>query len=149
MTRFFISLLLLVFVTAGCGGSSRPPGLPKLTPCEFTIQFEDGMPVVEASVMMWPADGKWSANGSTDSSGFVKIATQGTYSGVAPGEFSITVTKQETIFPPGYDPDKEGGPDPIVKNLIHPDFFVPNQTPLKITVTTTPIKETLQVKKPK
>jgi len=148
MTRICIPLLLLVFVTVGCSGG-RPTGLPKLTPCEFTIQYEDGTPIADATIMMYPIEGKWYANGSTDSNGFVKMTTQGTYLGVAPGEFKVTVTKQEIILPPGYNPDRENNPEPTINNLVHRDYFVPNKTPLQITVATTPIKETLQVKKPK
>ena len=136
-------------MTAGCGGEKRPEGLPKLTPCELTVQYEDGTPIEKATVMMYPFEGKWYANGTTDVSGNVTMATMGKYPGAAPGEFRVTVTKQDITYPPGYDPEKEDSPEAIVKDLIDRTYARPGDSPLKVTVAGTPVKETLQVKKPK
>ena len=149
MTRMVVSLLLFVFVFAGCGTNKRPAGMPKLTPCEFTFQYEDGTPLEKAFVMMYPVVGQWYANGTTDSNGFAKMSTQGLYTGAAPGEYKVTVTKQDIIDPPGYIPGNEDNPASIVKDLIDRGFATPDKTPLKINVATTPIKETFKVKKPK
>ena len=149
MTRIIFSLLLFAFVAVGCGRGDRPKDLPKLTPCEFAVQYEDGSPIDQAAVMMYPVAGKWFANGKTDSSGNVKVSTQGKYAGAAPGEYNVTVMKQETIYPPGYDPKDENAPDLVTNDLVDQEFAIPDKTPLKITVGTTAVKETLTVRKPK
>jgi hypothetical protein len=130
----------------GCG-SRRPPGLPKLTDCELTVQFDDGLPVEDAIVMLYPVEGKWYSNGKTDSAGIVKVAVNGSFPGVAPGEYKVTIKKQEIIFPPDYDPEKENSVEAVINNHIVEEFGLPNKTPLQITVGTSPVKEILIIKK--
>jgi len=156
MPRNFIPLLLLVFVTlsaiVGCG-KSKPPGMPKLYPCELTIQYEDGSLVEAATVMMLPLEGRWYANGTTNSMGRVKMYTLGEFAGAAAGEFKITVRKVEEIFPSGYDRSLyhpgNPGPDPIIKYHVSEDYTLSGRTPLSFNMGTKAVKETFQVKKGK
>jgi hypothetical protein len=153
LNRFVVMIAMVsatFFATTGCG-SNRPKDLPKLTPCELIIQYEDGSPVDAATVMMYPLEGNWYANGQTDSSGVAKMSTQGSFAGVAPGDYKVTVKKQEIIYPPGYDPggENEGLPDATVNNYVDEQFLQLAKTPLKVTVAGQPVKETFQVKKSK
>ncbi|MDR0610433.1 MAG: carboxypeptidase-like regulatory domain-containing protein [Planctomycetaceae bacterium] len=143
---YFLTGILCLTLMFGCG-SRRPPGLPKLTNCELTIQFDDGSPVENAIVMLYPVEGKWYSNGKTDSAGTVKVAVNGSFPGVVPGEYKVTVKKQEIVFPPDFDSEKDNSVETVVINHIAEEFMVPNKTPLQITVGTNPVKETLIIKK--
>ncbi|MDR1269838.1 MAG: carboxypeptidase-like regulatory domain-containing protein [Planctomycetaceae bacterium] len=142
----FLTCLLCSVSMFGCG-SRRPPGLPKLTACELTVQFDDGSPVENVIVMLYPVEGKWYSNGKTNSAGIVKVAVNGSFYGVVPGEYKVTVKKQEVTFPPNYNPESENSAEAVVHQHIAEEFMLPNKTPLQITVGTSPVKEILTVKK--
>jgi hypothetical protein len=146
---FALITSLACLILTGCGNGGRPADLPKLTSCELAVQFEDGLPVSDAMVMLYPLNGKWYSNGKTDSKGRVKVAVNGSFSGVVPGEYKVTVKKQEIAFPPGYDPegDNENLPDATITDLVAREFSGPAATPLKLIVTETEVRETLTVKK--
>jgi hypothetical protein len=150
MKRFLFCFLTVIFcltVIFGCG-SRRPPGLPKLTTCELTILYSDGSPVENAIVMLYPVEGKWYSNGKTDTAGIVKVAVNGSFSGAAPGEYKVTVKKQEIVFPSDYDPNAENSSEAVINNHVADEFMLPNKTPLQITIGVNPVKETLTIKKP-
>jgi hypothetical protein len=143
---YFLTGILFLTLMFGCG-IRRPPGLSKLTDCELTIQFDDGSPVEDAIVMLYPAEGKWYSNGKTDSAGIVKVAVNGSFPGVVPGEYKVTVKKQDIVFSSNNDSEIENSAEAVVNNLIAEDFMLPNKTPLQITVGTSPVKEILTIKK--
>jgi len=126
----------IVLCLAGCGGEPRPDGFPTLYP--VSLQFmQEGEPVAEAAVVLLPQDGsKWSSGGATDSDGIATFRTHGKFSGVPAGRYKVMVTKQEVV------PRGAAAPDPLgtyggpvdVYDLISPDFFQPDATPLEIEV---------------
>ncbi|MDR0609200.1 MAG: carboxypeptidase-like regulatory domain-containing protein [Planctomycetaceae bacterium] len=149
MKRFLVCFLTGFFcftMIFGCG-NRRPPGLPKLTACELTVLDDDGSPVENAIVMLYPVEGKWYSNGKTDSAGIVNVAVNGSFPGAAQGEYKVTVKKQGFIFPSDYNPDTENSSEAVVHNYIAEEFVLPNKTPLQITVGTNPVKEILTIKK--
>jgi hypothetical protein len=151
MKRFLFCFLTGIFcltVIFGCR-NHRPPGLPKLTACEFTVLYDDGSPVENAIVMLYPAEGKWYSNGKTDTAGIVKVAVNGSFPGAVPGEYKVTVKKQDIVFPSGYDSNAENSSEAVISNHVSEEFMLPNKTPLQITVGADPVKETLTIKKPK
>ena len=88
-TTLLLGLVILAFITTGCG----PSGLPVVR-VTGTVTFE-GAPVEEASVTFTPMDleGRL-ASGSTNAKGEFMLLTQGAEkSGVLPGNYRITVSK--------------------------------------------------------
>jgi hypothetical protein len=152
-TKFFnISLLCFCLIAfSGCGKNNRPADLPKLTPCQLTIQYEDGTPVSEATVMLFPLEGKWYCNGVTDSQGVVNVKTNGSFAGAASGSYKVTVKKQKIDYPPGFDPnsENENKPEATVTNFVAEEFMSMKTTPLTLSVADIPVRETLKVKKAK
>jgi len=143
---FFSSMML-----SGCGNGGRPADLPKPTSCVLTIQYEDGSPVADAVVMLYPVEGKWYSNGKTNASGEVAVAVSGQFAGAVPGEYKVTVKKQDVQFPPGYDPESENPKqaEATITDYISKEFVAPTTTPLKLTVGNSKVRETFQVKKAK
>ncbi|MDR1491473.1 MAG: carboxypeptidase-like regulatory domain-containing protein [Planctomycetaceae bacterium] len=148
---FVLLSVLSGLIVSGCGNGGRPADLPKTTPCALTIQYEDGAPISDAIVMLYPIEGKWYSNGKTNSSGQVKVAVNGSFSGAVPGEYKVTVKKQDVQFPPGYDPDSENPKqtEATITDYVSKEFVSPATTPLKLTVGNSKISETFQVKKTK
>ncbi|MDR3111425.1 MAG: carboxypeptidase-like regulatory domain-containing protein [Planctomycetaceae bacterium] len=151
--KHYISIIIVTLFAAsliGCGNDGRPADLPRLTSVELTVQYEDGSPIPDALVMLYPFEGKWYSNGQTNSSGSVKPLVDGKYAGVVPGDYKVTVKKQNTVFPAGYDPNSEKEqPEPTITNLVDTKYAVPASSPLKLTVGSSSVSETVKVKKPK
>lgn len=94
-TMFAICGLLLA--TTGCGdGVSKPSHIPDLTACVITVTY-NGQPVADASVLLAPQSGEFSASGLTDLEGKAVMKTDGMYDGVVPGEYMASVTKREVL----------------------------------------------------
>ena len=96
--------LLLLFVVAGCGGVKPIPVSGKVT--------LDGKAVANCGVLFIPAaEGPRAirelASGQTDSQGQFTLSMQKT-SGAMPGEYRVTITKQETLGMIGSVPGPNG-----------------------------------------
>ena len=91
---FLASLILLL---SGCGGERLPPGMPKLYSATITVT-QDGAPLVGAEVIILNVDPSvsWSAGGTTDENGTLKLRTMGRYNGAPAGRYKVAVRKVET-----------------------------------------------------
>ncbi|MGL4943878.1 MAG: hypothetical protein ACRC46_11895 [Thermoguttaceae bacterium] len=140
----------LVCVTVfGCGGATRPDGLPKLVPCTLTIQYEDGSPVADAMVALAPENiemGKFSMSGKTNASGQVVIRTHGDFSGAPEGKYRVTVSKVDWVD--SGKTDETGSPIMKANPHVASEFSSGVNSPLSLTIGVSSVKETLKVKKP-
>src|SRR5690606_19093803 len=66
------------------------------TPCTITVTY-NGQPVADASVLLAPQSGEFSAAGVTDMEGKAVMKTDGMYEGVVAGEYMAGVTKREKL----------------------------------------------------
>jgi len=142
------TLLLCVTLIIGCGGPKRPPGMPALTGCVLTIQYEDGSPVDKAMVSLAPEDAElrqWSISGTADASGVVTIRTNGDFAGAPAGKYKVVVRKTE-VAPTGKN-DEYGDPITGSRSLVAEEFSNSGKTPLSLEVGSSPVKETFKVKK--
>ena len=148
MKRFFMILpsALVLAIFLGCG-SKLPPGMPKLYSLTLIVTYDDGKPVDDASVRFLVTDPvlpqTWLHAGTTDSEGKVKLMTDGTYSGIPAGKYSVTIEKYAVERPsrvPGSgagEPPSLGPPpqfqgDVIPCYLLVDDVYLDHaKTPLK------------------
>ena len=79
---------------AGCGGSERPPGFPKLYPVSLKVA-QEGQPLGGASVSLKISDNSmtWSIGGKTDEQGLAILWTHGKFRGAPIGTFKVAVEK--------------------------------------------------------
>ena len=128
-TRIFVSLLLLVFMIAGCGGSGgqrkKPSDLPPLYPCTLTFT-QEGVPVDDAHITLH-SDSKWAVGGRTDEKGEVKPVTNGFYDGVPAGMYKITVAKMVIV-------ENEAGDTVKQTEVVDKTFRKKETTPLEIEI---------------
>ena len=147
-TLLIISFLLCVTLIIGCGGPKRPPGMPALSSCVLTIQYEDGSPVDKAMVSLAPEDAElrqWSISGSTDASGVVTIHTNGDFAGAPAGKYKVVVRKSEVVST-GKN-DVYGDPITGTRSMVAEEFSNSGKTPLSLEVGSGSVKETFKVKK--
>ncbi|PHS00940.1 MAG: hypothetical protein COA78_23150 [Blastopirellula sp.] len=97
-----------------------------------------------ATVIAAAQGGKYSAAGTTDSSGVAIMKTDALYDGVVPGDFKVSVTKRIQIDAPEIDLE---APEPEPENIgltetpVHLKYLVPKKyaslgtAGLKFTVT--------------
>jgi hypothetical protein len=145
--KIFVVLTLATFL--GCSRSKLPPDLPKLVPCQITIQ-QEGKPLAEANVFLSPADGsKWNATGATNAQGLTTPWTQGFYAGVAEGKYKVLVSKQEIVNPPEVTSSASGQKEGETKvyNLVEEIYGEADKTPLTIEVSSSQKELTLDVGK--
>jgi prepilin-type N-terminal cleavage/methylation domain-containing protein/prepilin-type processing-associated H-X9-DG protein len=134
--RFTIILFFAVLSCelSGCG-EPKPDGLPKLYP--ISLKFtQEGEPLTEAAVVLLPQDGnKWSSGGATDAKGVATLGTHGKFAGVPVGKYKLLVQKQEVVPKGAKAPDPLGAYGPVdVYDLVNPDYFILDKTPLAIEV---------------
>lgn len=92
-----LAICSLLIATSGCNrGPSKPSHIPDLTPCVITVTY-NGQPVADASVLLAPQTGEFSAAGLTDAEGKAVMKTDGMYEGVVAGEYMASVTKREIL----------------------------------------------------
>ena len=87
----------LLLCAAGCGGDSKPDGMPALHSTTLTFT-QGGVPLAGASVTLTPQDAanaQWPLGGATDNRGVLTVQTQG-FRGAPAGLYKISVTKTET-----------------------------------------------------
>jgi hypothetical protein len=126
-----LACFLTLISCLSCGSSTveKPDHIPTLTACQITVTYK-GTPVEEASVLVAPKDGKYSAAGITNAQGIATMKTDGLYDGVVSGSFRVTVTKKVQIDPPA-DPTEVTEPDSETYGLkgvvVHLESLVPEQ----------------------
>jgi hypothetical protein len=134
LIRFSV-LFIIVLCFSGCGGQTRPDGMPPLVPCSVLVT-QEGVPLSEANVTFIPEDGsRWSAAGTTNADGIAVLYTLSRYKGVVVGDYKTVVSKTKTI--PGTvassasyersEPDKSF-------LLVEKQYDDPSVTPLRIQV---------------
>ena len=142
--RYFPAIILLVLVPflAGCGGSTKL----KTNRVEGTIEYQ-GAPLAGATVTFYPVGGgSVPAFGKTDENGKYKLQTaQGEVdAGTTPGEYTVTVTKKESV--PTGKKLKGGGsdgepeyeyPEMTLKDTLPAQYATVDKTPFKATVEAT------------
>ena len=89
MAVFLGSLLSICFV--GCGGGD---GFPPPVPVSGKVVFA-GKPVEGAAVTFLSKSGGRSASSNTDKDGNFKLTSVKTDDGASPGEYAVTISKQE------------------------------------------------------
>ena len=101
MIRTFVSLSTLLFVVSfimGCGGQTRPAGMPRLYPASVEVT-QEGTPLEGATVTLVSEDpelGRWVPTGITDTSGVAVLQTNGLYSGAPLGIYKVVIVKRVT-----------------------------------------------------
>ena len=94
---YFLPVIAVIFVVAGCSGEKRPPDLPKLYPVTLTITM-DGQPLEDALVNLYTEDqsiSKWTVGSTTNAEGKAVIVTHGQFRGAPEGKFKVCVRKVE------------------------------------------------------
>ena len=134
---------------AGCK-EGKPKELADLTPCTLTFQYEDGTPVDQATIKLFPEDtnNAWSMGGITDDSGKLIVKTDRKYDGAMPGKYKVTCSK--LLLTPTGKKGEEGEDICTSTPLVDAEFTKSPTTPLAIEVVSkTPLESTLTVKKAK
>ena len=94
--RVCLLVLLCTVSLSGCGQRlpDRPSGMPDTAPCTLTVTF-GGEKIEDVAVLFTPKNKsqRWYAGGTTDSEGRVEMKTGGFYSGVIPGEYTVSFQK--------------------------------------------------------
>jgi len=97
-------LPLLTFFAVGCSGP------PQTLPQEGTLRWDDGKPIVGASIRFVPITGSKEASGYTDKEGAFSLSTFSSGDGAVPGEYNVVVTKMAASTTSQAPP--AGGDDP-------------------------------------
>jgi hypothetical protein len=121
MTRTQIVLALAFLVLAGGCGSG-------LAPVSGTVTL-DGKPLTKGNVCFIPAASGPSAYGTISSDGTYQLQT-GVATGLAPGEYRVTVASAAEI--PAPTPQN---PEPVPVSLLPPKYASAETSGLKFTVT--------------
>lgn len=129
----WLTMLMLVGVCLGC---NRAP--MTLVPVKGTVTL-DGKPVEKAIVLLIPASGL-PASGTTKSDGAFQLVTvvgPQEFSGAAPGEYDVAITKFEVagVAASTDGLSANGVAEPIQKRWIIPErYATPSTSQLKCTV---------------
>ena len=114
--RFFISFLCgLILFIAGCGGETKPPGMPALHKTTLTFT-QEGTPLADAVVTLVPQDAansQWPSGGTTNDKGVLQVRTMAKFNGAPAGTFKITVSKTESEGTATSTSSDEGGGRPV------------------------------------
>ena len=151
---FSLACFLLFF---GCNNQKLPPGIPKLYPATVTI-MQDGEPLAEAEIVIINTDPStnWSAGGTTDKNGVVKLRTMGQYEGAPLGKYKVGVRKMEIpdiVLPAERPSDPEGLKEyqRLVKEINENTFilveekFSIGETQLEVEITASNLNGTVDV----
>ena len=154
----FSCLFLACFLLfTGCDRQKLPPGIPKLYPVTITV-MQDGEPLAEAELVIVNTDPStnWSAGGTTDKNGIVKLRTMGQYNGAPLGKYKVGVRKMEIpdiTLPAERPSDPEGSKEysRLVKEINDNTFilveekFSIGQSQLEVEITASNLNGTVDV----
>lgn len=121
----------LLITASGCNrGPSKPSHIPPLTACVIKVTY-NGQPVADASVLLAPQTGEFSAAGLTDAEGKAVMKTDGMYEGVVAGEYLASVTKREILDldlgESPQDPAEYAAYEAKLKNQPMPKHLIPEK----------------------
>ena len=89
----FLYIFLSFVLQTGCGGPSKPDGLPKLHPVTLRLE-QDGKPLAGADVILRSESAPtWSCGGVSDANGVVTVRTHGQFPGAPLGKHKVAVSK--------------------------------------------------------
>jgi hypothetical protein len=133
-------LLILVscgisMTITGCGGTTRPPGMPKLYPVTISV-IQDDKPLADAVVTLIPEEvgNQWSSGGATDAKGQLKPMTYSQFPGVPEGKYKVCISKQELVGEMDFsDPASPRGNQQLFE-VIDPVFKSKDTTTLEMEV---------------
>lgn len=114
------SLLLTLLIAVGCGGKQED--LPDTVAVSGMVTYK-GAPVPEATIMLYPVQGRKPASGRTDADGKFTLTTFNKDDGALPGEHQVTVNAFQST-PEGVS----------MKSSIPIKYSNPSSSPLKVTV---------------
>ncbi|QDT29279.1 hypothetical protein Enr10x_46300 [Gimesia panareensis] len=117
------AVLLALFISAGCGGKSED--LPETVAVSGVVTYK-GNPVPEATIMLYPVQGRKPASGRSDAEGKFTLTTFNKDDGALPGEHQVTVNAFQST-PEGVS----------MKSSIPTKYSNPSSSPLKVTVSET------------
>lgn len=153
-TDVLLLILLSLFSIPGCSrGPAKPDDLPALTSCTLTILYK-GSPLSDATVTLVPKNGNWVGVGQTGADGRVALQTNGRYEGVPLGTYAVTVRKpSETakLPPDPTTPEEDRAYTEALKAaksakpLIPEKYAKPETSGLSVTVSESPLSETLEL----
>lgn len=136
-------LALAGIVFSGCN-DGRPEGMPKLYPTKLILTYDDGTPVIAATVQLASTSGidaRWTPLGSTDAMGVLEPSVLGQYKGVPEGEWTVCVIRVKAIYTDEDLESEENSPNAAPGNrpvgrltLVNPLYNKPETSPLTLTV---------------
>ena len=126
-------------IAAGCGAKNA--SLKGLAPVSGTVTLK-GAPLAGATVTFAASGAGRSAAGTTDGSGKFSLTSLEPGDGAAPGDYTVTVKKTETVgkvytsqeSQEYYQKNQKAPPAPQIKNLVNEKVAQPSSSPLKATV---------------
>jgi len=129
---------ILLAVMTGCGGSSKPPGFPKLVPCKIKV-IQGGAPLAGADVVLVsaaPSGTVWSVGGQTDTTGIAVMRTHGEHIGAPVDQYKVVVSKVEVevIRPESIRGSMYQGAEEKIYDIVAPALGFPKTTTLQINV---------------
>lgn len=148
----FLLLALLSF--SGCSNEQKPADLPTLHPVELTV-IQDGKPLEGATVLLMPTgtSTRFSSSAVTDKSGVAAIKTDAKYPGAPEGKYKVCISK--VVAPSAAHVDnslsyeeqqsKIAESAKQTKSVVDSKFLKFGTTTFSIDVTSTGVKETLDV----
>lgn len=137
--RFVLPAGLCVLL--GLAGCSRDSGdrwsanRPQVAPAEGVVKY-NGQPLAEATVVLAPAGQGHAASGVTDSQGRFSLAAFHPKPGAVPGNYRVTIVKQEpdaAAGSPGIDEYGNALPPPM-RSVIPVKYCDPSQSELVVEV---------------
>ena len=144
----FFALVLVVLTMSGCS-KPRPDGMPELVNCSIALNYSDGKPAQDVTVVLSPVSqglDKWPSAGKTDASGKAKIVTYGQYPGVPEGEYKVVLKKIEIVGEVNTEDGSGAQTEPIeYYSLVGADYTTPETTPLTLTVGKKAVSEKFEI----
>ena len=136
-------------LAVGCAPSNRPDGLPPLHPTTVTI-MQNGTPLSGVSVRLIAKEpSEWPSAGTTDASGKANIVTYGQFPGTPEGEYTIVLSKTESVSKGDGQSGEEGsGGITEIFSLIAVEHTKEGTSTLQITVNKGKNAETLEIGEP-
>lgn len=141
--KHWIICIALMIPLCGCSSKKGIDGMPPLVPCQLTL-MQGGAPAVGVVVIATSTTGNqsWALRGDSDQKGEVVMKTQEKFPGLPAGEYVFAFSKYKTV------PDPKSPVGETSVSLIEKKFTKAETSPVKITIGTDPVKQTIDLGKP-